>query len=240
MVCGQSTDQRLRVSCAVNRLCRSRNRLAFRLASSLWKYEGCIHTEEFLGVREEGISLVLSLVLLIPANRKFWHQFVRQPFTSLGNFVSRDVFNLPRSSILERHTNLFVIFFISSVFHVIVDLIQSVPMEYSGSIPFYLAFVPGIMLEDGVQQLWERLFPEKRASSQQAEPPFWQRIVGFVWVMVWLGITSTWYFTPMIQLTSPDVVMVPVSLAARIGLATSVGVALVNGVGLILAFEVEI
>lgn len=48
----KSTDQRLRVSCAVNRLCRSRYRLAFRLASSLWKYEGCIHTAEFLGVRQ--------------------------------------------------------------------------------------------------------------------------------------------------------------------------------------------
>lgn len=165
---------------------------------------------------------------------------MRQPFTSLANFVSCDVFNLPRSSLLERHTNLFVVFFISSVFHVIVDIIQNVPMEYSGSIPFYLAFVPGIMLEDGVQQLWERLFPEKKASSQQAGLPFWQRIVGFAWVMLWLGVTSTWYFTPMIQLTGPDVVMVPVSLATRIGLATSVGATLISGVGLVLAFEVEI
>lgn len=166
---------------------------------------------------------------------------MRQPFSSLGNFVSRDILGLPRSSVFERYTNLFIIFLISSLFHVIVDLLQSVPPEYSGSIPFYMAFVFGMMFEDGVQELWGRFVARDGTStSEEAPSAMWQRIVGSLWVMTWLAITSGWYFTPMIQFTGPDVTMVPFSFSGEIGLPISGTVLLLTGVALARIFEVEI
>ncbi|KAJ5922416.1 hypothetical protein N7516_010119 [Penicillium verrucosum] len=175
---------------------------------------------------------------------KFWHQFMRQPFTSISNFIARDVLNLARSSILERYTNLFIVFLISAVFHVLVDILQGIPMERSGSMPFYLAFVLGIMIEDGVQSIWKRgQTPDSRQEEAQQPSdivPLLKRAAGMVWVMLWLGVTSTWYFTPMIQSTSDDLRMVPFSAAKYIGLQPLIAIVVGSGVGIAVIFEVEI
>ncbi|KAJ5210464.1 hypothetical protein N7491_010270 [Penicillium cf. griseofulvum] len=175
---------------------------------------------------------------------KFWHQFMRQPFTSIGNFVAQDVLNLTRSSILERYTNLFIVFLISAMFHVIVDILQSIPMEISGSIPFYLAFVVGIMLEDGVQNIWKRVqTPDEgqvEANQSSGIVPVWRRAAGMVWVMLWLGVTSTWYFTPMIRSTNDDIRVIPFSIAKYIGLEMLIGIVVGSGIGVAVMFEVEL
>ncbi|KAJ6087134.1 hypothetical protein N7467_006048 [Penicillium canescens] len=176
---------------------------------------------------------------------KFWHQFMRRPFTSISNFVSRDVLKLTRSSLLERYTNISIVFLVSAIFHVIVDILQSIPTEKSGSIPFYLAFVLGIMLEDGVQELWKHLQPrnepemEAKRSTKEVVP-LWKRSIGLVWVMLWLGVTSTWYFTPMIQATTEDMRMVPVSAARYIGLCPLTGIVAISGAIIAFTFEIEI
>ncbi|KAJ5653956.1 hypothetical protein N7490_000959 [Penicillium lividum] len=170
---------------------------------------------------------------------KFWHQFMRQPFSSLSNFITRECLGLARSSILERYTNLFIVFLISSLYHVIVDLLQSVPPEYSGSITFYLAFVPGIILEDGVQEVWAR-FGAHGTSASEDTLAMCERTIGLVWVMSWLAITSTWYFTPMMQLTGSDVAMVPLSLTRALGLPVSGTILLISGATISWIFEVEL
>lgn len=123
----------------------------------------------------------------------------------------------------------------------VVDLLQSVPPEYSGSIPFYMAFVFGIMFEDGVQELWGRFVAcDGTSTFEEAPSAMWQRIVGSLWVMTWLAIISVWYFTPMIHLTGPDVTMVPFSFSGEIGLPVSGTVLLLTGVSLSWIFEIEI
>lgn len=168
---------------------------------------------------------------------------MRQPFTSISNFIARDVLHLTRSSMLERYTNIFIVFLISAMFHVMVDILQSVPMERSGSMPFYLSFVFGMMLEDGVQNIWKRVqAPENWQEVKQSSGivPLWKRAVGMVWVMLWLGITSTWYFTPMIQSTNDDLRVIPFSVARYIGLQPLIGIVLGSGIGIALMFEVEL
>lgn len=169
---------------------------------------------------------------------------MRQPFTSISNFIARDILHLTRSSILERYTNIFIVFLISAIFHVLVDILQSIPMEMSGSMPFYLAFVFGIMLEDGVQNIWKRVQTPDIRQEEAQQPsgivPLWKRGAGMVWVMLWLGVTSTWYFTPMIQSTNDDLRMIPFSAAKYIGLQPLIGIVVGSGVGILVMFEVEI
>ncbi|KAJ5114907.1 hypothetical protein NUU61_000666 [Penicillium alfredii] len=192
-------------------------------------------------------GLELFVISLTYYYRKFWHQYLRQPFTSISNFAVRDVFRLPRSSILERYTNIFFVFLISGILHVIVDILQGLPAHRSGAMPFFLSFVLGIMLEDGAQAIWWHLFtsgdrktPRKSSTREAVVPPLWQRILGLCWVWAWLAVTSTWYFTPMIQLTTKDSVMIPFSFAERMGLPVISSALLASGAVLAFAFEIEI
>jgi hypothetical protein len=146
---------------------------------------------------------------------------------------------------LERYTNIFIVFLISAAFHIIVDILQSVPMDKSGSMPFYLTFVLGIIMEDGVQELWKHMQSRNKAedqakSSTDEAVSIWKRSIGLLWVMLWIGVTSTWYFTPMIQSTTEDMRMVPVSAAKYIGLNSMVGIVGISGAIIAYTFEIEI
>ena len=110
-------------------------------------------------------------------------------------------------------------------------------MEDSGSMPFYLAFVLGIMLEDGVQAIWKC---KEKAKLSTDIVPLWKRAIGLLWIMIWLAVTSTWYFTPMIQSTTEDLRMVPFSVAKYFGLEPLIGIVLGSGVAISFIFEVEI
>lgn len=61
-----------------------------------------------------------------------------------------------------------------------------------------------------------------------------------VWVMLWLGVTSTWYFTPMIQSTNDDMRVIPFSVVKYIGFQPLIGITVGSGVGIAVVFEVEL
>lgn len=142
---------------------------------------------------------------------------------------------------MERYTNIFIVFLLSSLLHTVLDYIQAVPLEYSGAIPFFLSMVLAIMVEDGVQALWRRVQanPDARSSSEDALP-LWKRTVGILWVMAWLGVTSTWYWHPMSCLPQGKATFVPISLVERVGFGPVGVVLLLGGVGLYFGFGVEI
>ncbi|KAJ5192793.1 hypothetical protein N7449_008935 [Penicillium cf. viridicatum] len=100
------------------------------------------------------------------------------------------------------------------------------------------------MLEDGVQNIWKRVqIPDSRQEEAKQPSdivPLWKRAAGMVWVMLWLGVTSTWYFTPMIQSTNDDLRVIPFSAAKYIGLQPLIGIVVGSGVGIVVMFEVEI
>lgn len=173
--------------------------------------------------------------------RKFWHQFLRGPFTAVSNFIARDILHLPRPSLLERYTNIFIVFLLSGILHVLTDHVQNIPYEYSGAIIGFPITAFGIMFEDGVQELWKRFSPATaKAGSKEGEEdsdsvtPLWQRIVGYVWTFVWLGVVSTWYLYPIFELPGELTLLVPVSLTERVGVQSLGGVVL--GAGLLVGY----
>ena len=183
---------------------------------------------------------------LMSASRKFWHQFVRQPFSTISNFIARDVLRLPRPSILERYTNVFLVFLISAGTHVLSDYAGGILPEQSGAMHFFLAFVLGYMIEDGVQYLWKRT--ESSNENSKAKPsgesdavtPLWQRAIGFVWVMVWLAVTSTWFLEPN-ELAQKETTLVPLwNPTDYLDLKPLAVIAVAGGAILGIAFEIEI
>lgn len=168
-------------------------------------------------------------------HRKFWHQSFRWPLTSVGSFVARDVLRLPRPSLLERYTNIFFTFFTSAVLHLACDAILGIPPSGSGAMPFFCVVPLAIMFEDGVQEVWRRV-----TGPSQGAVPFWQRLVGFLWVGSWMYATSPWYLYPAARQPPERTWMVPVSVVGEIGLRVAQKVLLVYGVVLYWAIGGEI
>jgi len=161
----------------------------------------------------------------------------------VSNFVTRDVLRLPRPSILERYTNIFIVFFLSGILHVLTDRIQAIPFEYSGAIIMFPTTVFGIMLEDGVQELWKRFNPpatKAGSSNDDSAPLLWQRIVGHIWTLTWLAAVSTYYFYPIYELPGELTTLVPLSLTEKVGLQPLGPVVLTAGLVVGYVFGAEI
>ncbi|KAJ5195811.1 hypothetical protein N7449_006290 [Penicillium cf. viridicatum] len=165
---------------------------------------------------------------------KFWHQLLRLPLTSTSNFLTRDVLGLPRSSFVERYTNVFIVFFFSGLTHVILDSLRNVSPWDFWTMSFFLSFVVGYMIEDGVQGLWKRTLGSQNDSGL---PMWWQKALGFCWVITWLGVTSPWYFRSAMLKSEEQMVLVPFSIAGFISL--SVLKSIVIGGALVLKFVFE-
>lgn len=131
--------------------------------------------------------------------------------------------------------------FLSALLHTITDFAQAIPLEFSGS-TFFLSMILGIMVEDGVQALRERVQPGSEAKgSGVAEDavPLRKRVVGYIWEMIWLGVTSTWYFHPMSSLSQVETTLVPVSLVEKAGMTLMSVILLGSGAGLYFLLGIE-
>ena len=137
--------------------------------------------------------------------------------------------------------NIFTIFFFSGALHVVLDAVQGIPAEESGAMLFFSIAPLGLLIEDSIRTLWGSYVDSSSGNQNNKKGTWrmWQKTLGFLWAMAWLGVTSTWYFYPQ-MVRPPNQALVPYSLASQVGLPV-VGLAIVVG-GAIVAFifEVEI
>ncbi|KAJ5887558.1 hypothetical protein N7495_007599 [Penicillium taxi] len=165
---------------------------------------------------------------------KFWHQLIRQPLTSMSVFITR-VIGLPRGSLLNRYSNVIIIFMLSGLMHIAIDTVQGIPSQESGAFLFFTSAPMGIMIEDGITGLWKSLCPRVETKSTQQSVHLWQRALGFCWVGAWLGITSTLYLYP--QMRRPEnSALVPFSFAEYVGLPLGGFAGFVGIIGLVVAW----
>jgi hypothetical protein len=161
---------------------------------------------------------------------------LRRPLTSTSNFVARDVLGLPRSSWVERYTNVFVVFFFSGLIHVLLDRLRKVSPWDLGTMSFFLSFVVGYVIEDGAQAFWKRM---KRSQSNIGLPGRWEKALGFCWVMTWLSVTSPWYLRSMLK-PEEQMILVPFSVAGLISIPALMSIIIGGGLVLKFVFNGEI
>ncbi|KAJ5752441.1 hypothetical protein N7520_009358 [Penicillium odoratum] len=175
---------------------------------------------------------------------KFWHQLLRQQFTSLSNFIARDILRLPRPSIQERYTNIFIVFLLSGLLHFMINYLQAIPLQHSGAMLFFTSMVLGIMFEDGIQAVWKRIMAPSGVHlptiPESASVSPWKRAIGMCWVTAWIGVLSTVYFEPQSQLPKEETSLVPFSVVERLGLRFAVGILVTSGVILSIVFRTQI
>ena len=127
---------------------------------------------------------------------KYWHQSNRYPFQGASNYVCKDVLGLKGR--VQRYTNILFVFTLSGGFHVVTDRAEGIPWERSRAMGFFCAQAGGIVVEDGVQELWRRWHRSSRrgARDDDVEVPLWAKAVGFIWTWTFLSVTAGWFAQP--------------------------------------------
>lgn len=176
--------------------------------------------------------------VLTLTHRKFWHQLLQRPLTTVSGFVTRDLLGLPPRSAVQRYMNILIVFFCSGALHLVLDIVQGIPAHESGAMLFFVTAPLGLMIEDAIIALWNYA-STSNGSRKEIPKPLWQKVVGFSWSMLWLGVTSTGFFYP--QVVRPEnQALVPFSVASQIGLPLQAGVVVFGGLVLAKVFEVEV
>ncbi|KAJ5097082.1 hypothetical protein N7456_007803 [Penicillium angulare] len=166
----------------------------------------------------------------------FWHQMLRPTLTAVSKWITCGVLHLPKPSLLERYTNVFFVFLQSALLHTMLDMVAGIPLEFSGTVPFFTITTLGFMIEDGVQEVYKRV----TGSNTQAIS-IWKRAVGYTWVISWVGVTATWFVHPNMQNTPPSKTsFIPYSFSDHVGAQSVAGFAVISGLVLIFRFGGEV
>ncbi|KAL5363167.1 membrane bound O-acyl transferase family-domain-containing protein [Aspergillus floccosus] len=142
----------------------------------------------------------------------YWHQWLRWPFTAMATFLVTKILRISKPGPVYRYIHVLCVFSLSGIFHLINDVLQGVRWPESGALLFFCSFTMGFMIEDGTQELWRHLTgkhaktPSNRSDnegqSKDTAPtvtPLWKRLVGFLWVWVWMSIMTPVYMRPFLQ-----------------------------------------
>lgn len=123
---------------------------------------------------------------------KFWHQNLQLNILGPARFITYDVLRLPREGLIQRYTLIFFVFFASGCFHTVSDIGASVALNQSGALRFFTTQALGIMLEDGVQEIY-------RCMRGGTKPALWSRIVGYAWVLAFISwSTAAWQYPALL------------------------------------------
>ncbi|CAF9934469.1 MAG: hypothetical protein HETSPECPRED_009237 [Heterodermia speciosa] len=130
---------------------------------------------------------------------KYWHQSNRYPFQGAGNYVCKDLLGLRGR--VQRYVNILGVFALSGVFHVVTDRAEGIGWEESRAMRFFCAQAGGILVEDGVQELWRRWVRKRRGGAGDGgdgdvDVPVWAKAVGYVWTWTFLSVTAGWFAQP--------------------------------------------
>ncbi|KAK4169998.1 membrane bound O-acyl transferase family-domain-containing protein [Cladorrhinum sp. PSN259] len=135
----------------------------------------------------------------------FWHQTNTHRLRVTSNWVLFDVFRLPRGSKAARYARPCIIFLLSAVFHVAIDVSSGMLPSESGAMRFFTIQPLGIAVEDLITWIL--------SGSMTAKPTLLQRWGGALWVLLWMTWTVPAYMFPVLaRIESGDKGVVPLSL----------------------------
>ncbi|KIW01193.1 uncharacterized protein PV09_07242 [Verruconis gallopava] len=167
-----------------------------------------------------------------------WHQTLRWPLTSLSTFITRDILDLPKPSLLERYTHIFLVFSMSGFLHVFIDIGDG-KSEFLSTMLYFQSFALGIMMEDGVQALW-RWYTGQPFIENDDAVHVWKKIVGFMWVNFFFVMVEPWYCYPAARLPQRDRKNLPVGVSSYIGEGFTYVLTCALGLILLTVFKVEV
>lgn len=117
-------------------------------------------------------------------SRVSWHQMMRSFLEPWSDFLSFTILRIPKGTLVSRYTRLVLSFWISGMIHVAMGMCYGVHPMDSGAVNFFLMHAGGIMVEDGIQELYRRF---------GGKPNRWMRGLGYFWTaLFFLWTTPSW------------------------------------------------
>lgn len=108
------------------------------------------------------------------------------------NFVF-SVLRIPSSSAVAYILRLVLVFALSGLVHLGMDLGFSVPIKNSGALHFFTVQAFGMMFEQLADYVWSTVFGNNTRTSIAG------RIVGYLWVIGFLAVTAPTWLVPIIK-----------------------------------------
>ncbi|KAF9510776.1 hypothetical protein BS47DRAFT_1395664 [Hydnum rufescens UP504] len=122
-----------------------------------------------------------------------WHQSFRKMVATYGKFIARDVLGLDRGTKMSAYVQLWVAFVLSTIAHTWGDYALTAGALWF-SWRFFLLQPIGIIFEDAVIRIAN--------SYGWRNNTRWTRLVGYIWVSVWVTATCPIYFGGIYQARS--------------------------------------
>ncbi|CAI7605719.1 unnamed protein product [Penicillium manginii] len=158
---------------------------------------------------------------------KFWHQLIQWPFGTLSIFVIKDVLCIRDPPNLQRRLLYLFIFALSGGMHLFSTTLTGIPLGNLGSIPFFSLAIIAIILETLVVNLIDRRVTPLK--SRKHNQPWRVRIIGYIWVLSALGISSRFYTSDAIRQFVSLNASLPHSFVEAYGVNPVVGVLCIWG-----------
>jgi len=113
-----------------------------------------------------------------------------------ATFFTHGVFRQKKGTLVARYLNVTFPFLLSGILHTVLDTCGGVAQSEARTWVFFVLQAVGIMMEDSVEAAYCWLFASKTGEKiVYPELKLWHKIVGYVWVylfMVWT--TPAWSF----------------------------------------------
>jgi lysylphosphatidylglycerol synthetase-like protein (DUF2156 family) len=117
--------------------------------------------------------------------------------SQFADFLLHRILYLPRRTWLVQRLNLFLIFFISGLLHVVIDMASGLSWHESGALQFLCTQVIGIALEEIVHTIYYHSAQQANHPAQSSSTAFRPTVLaGYIWVIMFFAWSSPIYIYP--------------------------------------------
>ncbi|KAM7187306.1 hypothetical protein V8F33_011296 [Rhypophila sp. PSN 637] len=124
----------------------------------------------------------------------FWHQINTHRLQVISSFVLYDVLKLPRDVRRYRGLRTIVIFLVSGLLHLGIDVSSGMSLRESGAMSFFMIQPLGLYFDDQIHAAIGA--PFRRMKKKQLT--FGRRMLGLIWVCQWMTWTTPVYLYPVL------------------------------------------
>ncbi|KAK8072791.1 hypothetical protein PG996_006139 [Apiospora saccharicola] len=113
---------------------------------------------------------------------------------AMSDFLLHDVLRLPKGTKMVRYLRISLIFLLSGIMHVAIDVASGIPLQRSGAMKFFSIQPLGVFIEDMFLSMFH-------AGSERPPLPkslrLWRRCAGWAWLGLWMAWTAPAYLYPI-------------------------------------------
>jgi hypothetical protein len=120
-----------------------------------------------------------------------------------ADFITHTILRIPSATIFARYSKILLAFSVSGAMHVVADSGGAVPMAQSGALRFFCTQALGIIVEDGVQELYRRVFGNQKSRVGKA--------IGYLWVLAFLSWSTPVWVYPVARTMKREDMMLTVN-----------------------------